>query len=88
MRISLALALVLVSLSACGGNQTDAAPPSSPSATPPNVKDPDVAPSAGGEGSECGDDVAIQKKCAPGLTCAPKPNAPISEHTPGICKKP
>jgi hypothetical protein len=40
------------------------------------------------EGGECGDDVAIQKKCAAGLVCAPNPQAPVSEHTPGICKKP
>lgn len=40
------------------------------------------------EGGPCSDDVAIQKKCAPGLTCAPPPpNAPVSEHTPGVCKR-
>jgi hypothetical protein len=32
--------------------------------------------------------VAIQKKCAAGLVCKPNPKAPVSEHTPGICKKP
>jgi hypothetical protein len=40
------------------------------------------------EGGECGDDVAVQKKCAPGLVCAPPTKGPVSEHTPGTCKKP
>lgn len=55
--------------------------PGAPSAAP-------AAPSAGSpEGGECGDDVAIQKKCQPGLVCGPG-KGPVSEHAPGICKKP
>ena len=37
-------------------------------------------------GKACGDDVAIRKKCAKGLTCVYPTSGPISEHTPGICK--
>ena len=67
------------------GDPTTTAMPAAP-ATPAA---PAVAKGAGSpEGGECGDDVAIQKKCAAGLVCAPNPKAPVSEHTPGICKKP
>jgi hypothetical protein len=41
---------------------------------------------AAGEGEACGDDVAIQKKCAPGLTCVLPTTGPVSEHTPGTCE--
>jgi hypothetical protein len=37
-------------------------------------------------GKACGDDVAIRKKCAAGLTCVFPTSGPISEHTPGVCK--
>ena len=55
----------------------------------PPPASPGTAPSSGSpEGGECSDDVAIQKKCATGLVCGPNAKAPVSEHTPGICKKP
>jgi len=83
-----ALSILFVLLVACGGNQPDATAPSpagsGSSATPSSTTS---SGNVSQEGGECGDDVAIQKKCAPGLVCAPKPNAPVSEHTPGICKK-
>jgi hypothetical protein len=41
-----------------------------------------------GEGEPCSDDVAVQKKCQPGLTCVMPTTGPISEHTPGTCQKP
>jgi hypothetical protein len=64
-----------------------------PAATPPSAPAPGLPASPGGggspEGGECSDDVAVQKKCAAGLVCGPpKAGAPISEHTPGVCKKP
>jgi hypothetical protein len=80
---SLAFAIV-----ACGGSNESAPPPAS---APPAASSAQAPSASGGspEGGECSDDVAIQKKCAPGLVCGPpKPGAPISEHTPGICKKP
>jgi hypothetical protein len=40
------------------------------------------------ENEPCGSDVAIRKRCKSGLVCARRTGAPISEHTPGICKKP
>jgi hypothetical protein len=39
------------------------------------------------EGEVCGDDVAIQKKCAAGLTCVFAAGGPISEHQAGKCEK-
>jgi hypothetical protein len=48
------------------------------------------AQAAGSEaklGEACGDDVAIRKKCAAGLTCVPPGSGPISEHTPGTCQR-
>ena len=60
-----------------------AAPASAPAATAPASKG-----AVSQEGGECGDDVAIQKKCAPGLVCAPPTKGPVSEHSPGTCKKP
>lgn len=74
--------LVLFSLVACGGAKE--APASSASSVP------SAAPAADGspEGGDCSDDVAVQKKCAAGLVCTPKPDAPVSEHTPGVCRKP
>ena len=39
------------------------------------------------EGGPCGDDVAIQKKCATGLTCVFPTTGPKSEHTPGTCQQ-
>ena len=85
---TLSLVLFGIALVACDNAAALATPgvsaePSAPSAP--------AAPSAGTgspEGGECGDDVAIQKKCAAGLVCAPNPKAPVSEHTPGVCKKP
>lgn len=35
----------------------------------------------------CGDDVAVQKKCAAGLTCIFPQGFPISEHTAGTCEE-
>jgi len=35
----------------------------------------------------CGDDVAIQRHCAAGLTCVFPSSGPISEHTPGSCEE-
>lgn len=91
----LALGMLAMSFAAaCGGSNEAAAPPSSPepttSAPAPSASTSSAPSSAGSpEGGECGDDVAVQKKCAPGLVCGPpKPGAPVSEHTPGICKKP
>jgi len=77
--------ILTVFLLACGDNKPDAA---SPSPAMSGSSAPSAPSAAGGEGSECGDDVAIQKKCAAGLVCKPKPGAPVSEHTPGICSKP
>jgi hypothetical protein len=82
--LSLSVALVAVSVAACGQDV--------PAATAGVSAEPTAAPATPGagspEGGECGDDVAIQKKCATGLVCAPNPKAPVSEHTPGMCKKP
>jgi len=80
--VSLSFALVALSAAACGQDV--------PAATAGVSAEPTSAPPGAGspEGGECGDDVAIQKKCATGLVCAPNPKAPVSEHTPGICKKP
>jgi len=76
---TLLLALFVASTSlACGGGGAESASPTSPSGGGAQAN----------EGDECGDDVAIQKKCGPGLVCSPKPNAPVSEHTPGVCKRP
>jgi hypothetical protein len=70
------------------GDPTAATMPAAPPA-PATPATPTAAKGAGSpEGGECGDDVAIQKKCAAGLVCAPNPKVPVSEHTPGICKKP
>jgi len=44
--------------------------------------------SVSGEGGPCGDDVAIRKTCAPGLTCVFPTSGPISEHRAGTCKAP
>ena len=44
-------------------------------------------PKTAAEGEACGDDVAIRKKCASGLTCVLPAGAPISEHTAGTCRK-
>jgi hypothetical protein len=85
----------VVVVTACGGGSSapvasPAAPPSDPSASSSPATTGGAAPMDGSgspEGGECGDDVAVQKKCAAGLVCTPKPNAPISEHTPGVCKK-
>ena len=77
------LSLFVLLVVACGGNKPDAAAPSPEGSSSPTTSAGNVSQ----EGGDCGDDVAIQKKCAPGLVCAPKPNAPVSEHTPGICKK-
>ncbi len=38
------------------------------------------------EGALCGDDVAIQVRCQPGLVCV-YPLEPVSEHTPGTCQR-
>lgn len=68
------------------------ATPAAPGApvAPATAAPPATVPSKGvsPEGGECGDDVAIQKKCAPGLVCAPPTKGPVSEHSPGTCKKP
>lgn len=78
---SLGILAVLVA-TGCGGSSS--APPSS-AAAPTTSASPGGSP----EGGECSDDVAVQKKCAAGLVCGPpKAGAPISEHTPGVCKKP
>lgn len=86
-RRALLATTTLFAILGCGGANEGAAPASA--ATPATTQ---TAPAPGGgspEGGECSDDVAIQKKCAPGLVCGPpKAGAPISEHTPGICKKP
>lgn len=75
------LALVFASLGC-------ASPPPAPVTPSADGADAGASdPKVSQEGGECGDDVAIQKKCAAGLVCAPKPNAPVSEHTPGVCKK-
>ncbi len=84
---SISVALAALSVAACGQDMPAATPGVSaePTSAPPGAG----SPGAGSpEGGECGDDVAIQKKCAAGLVCAPNPKAPVSEHTPGICKKP
>ena len=93
--VSLSFALVALSVAACGPEVPAATP--GVSAEPTSTSAPAVAPKAPAapaapgtgspEGGECGDDVAIQKKCAPGLVCAPNAKGPVSEHTPGICKK-
>ena len=68
-----------------------------PDAARPDAARPDAAPlpdrlasreaRLASEGEACGDDVAIQIKCLPGLICAPL-QAPPSEHSPGTCVKP
>ncbi len=96
MQTSAFLSLVAtLALVACGDPAMPAAAPTTPaSPTTPAVPTTPAAPTTVGtaagspEGGECGDDVAIQKKCAAGLVCKPNPKAPVSEHTPGICKKP
>jgi hypothetical protein len=35
----------------------------------------------------CGNDVAIQKTCAPGLTCVSSSTLPVSEHQAGTCEE-
>lgn len=87
--------LALTFAAACGGSNEGAAPAASPAPTTTTTTTtttaPATAPASEGspEGGECSDDVAVQKKCAPGLVCGPpKPGAPVSEHTPGVCKKP
>jgi hypothetical protein len=76
------LAFVAVFAVACGGGGADATPPATPTSgdLPPGFTESK-------EGGECGDDVAIKKKCAAGLVCAPSTSGPVSEHTPGTCKK-
>ncbi len=64
------------------------AAPGAPATSPPPAPAPASKGAVSQEGGECGDDVAIQKKCAPGLVCAPPTKGPVSEHTPGTCKKP
>ncbi len=81
--LSLAVAVAAAAVVACG--------PSTPAETPGISAEPKATPAAAAgspEGGECGDDVAIQKKCGTGLVCTPNPKAAMSEHTPGICKKP
>ena len=78
---ALFLVLLVASASvACGGGGAESASPTSPSGGGGGAQ--------ANEGEDCGDDVAVQKKCGPGLVCSPKPNAPVSEHTPGVCKRP
>jgi len=85
--VSLSFALVALCVAACG--QDVPAATAGVSAEPTAAPEAPATPGAGSpEGGECGDDVAIQKKCATGLVCAPNPKAPVSEHTPGTCKKP
>ena len=89
MQTTLTLSLIAsVALAACGDAAMPAAAPTAPAAptTPATPTTPGVA-AGSPEGGECGDDVAIQKKCAAGLVCTPNPKAPVSEHTPGVCKK-
>jgi hypothetical protein len=84
--------VAILALGACGDPAVPAAAPTAP-ATPTTTTTTTTTTTPGAaagspEGGECGDDVAIQKKCAAGLVCKPNPKAPVSEHTPGICKKP
>ena len=66
---------------------TETAPAASttpPTATATTTASATVPPSKKGEA--CGDDVAIQKKCAAGLKCVMPKGGPVSEHTPGTCQ--
>ena len=90
----LMLAFAVSSMACDPATPAVSAVPATPAApgAPATSAAPASAPASKGavsqEGGECGDDVAIQKKCAPGLVCAPPAKGPVSEHTPGICKKP
>ena len=81
-----ALVAAALALVACDPNTP---PPATPAAAETSAAPAAPgAPSTGSpEGGECSDDVAIQKKCQAGLVCGPG-KGPVSEHTPGICKKP
>jgi hypothetical protein len=46
-----------------------------------------VCQKVSGEGEICGEDVAIQRTCAKGLSCVFSAGGPISEHQPGTCVK-
>ena len=87
-------ALAVSSMACDPATPAGSAAPATPAApgAPATSAAPATAPASKGavsqEGGECGDDVAIQKKCAPGLVCAPPTKGPVSEHTPGTCKKP
>ena len=91
-RSGLVLAFLAL-LSACGAPPEAPVAPSvppapdqrSPTSTEPPA--PDGSSSAlAQKGEACGDDVAVQRKCAPGLKCVMSDTAPVSEHTPGTCR--
>jgi hypothetical protein len=92
MTLLRSFAFVSLLAAACGGKSSSSqgAP-----TTPPPAADQGSASGSGdgsaalsGEGEPCSDDVAVQKKCQPGLVCVMPTSGPISEHTPGSCQKP
>jgi hypothetical protein len=94
-------ALVLITLAACGDSTPPPVAPNpampTPASTAPNAPStsldaPAATPLPSGftlsqEGGDCGDDVAVKKKCATGLMCTPAAGGPVSEHAPGKCTK-
>ncbi len=79
-----ALCATALSLVACASDTTDPVPSGEDDAS----EEADIkAGKVVGENELCGSDVAIQKRCKKGLICARRLGGPISEHTPGICKK-
>ena len=85
----LTLALAVPSMACDPATPGASAAPATPGASSaPATPAPTPKGAVSQEGGECGDDVAIQKKCAAGLVCAPPTKGPVSEHTPGTCKKP
>ncbi len=86
-----AIGFVILFVVGCGG-EPKAEPVVPAGAATNDVSAPPASSAAAAgnesqEGAACGEDVAVQKKCAAGLVCAPNDKAPISEHTPGVCKK-
>src|SRR4051794_21663294 len=71
-----ALLLLAASLSACASEPSE------------SVASADlVAVHPAPIGGTCGDDVSIHTPCTAGLTCVFPTTGPISEHTPGVCRR-
>jgi hypothetical protein len=89
MTIVRSLAIFTLLAAACGGKSSSS---QGAQTTPPAAAAQGSASGGSGalsgEGEPCSDDVAVQKKCQPGLVCVMPNTAPISEHTPGTCQKP